>query len=364
MILTQPPIYVFGDQMLFAIRATFFVLSTLALIPAALAQTPQDSRITVAHPGFILLKSDLKKTIDLTTPVEQKQWENIQGYIDTFIIGIDETREVQVQVMTGISPTGYLICVPLQAASDPSKVFRENLDSLGYKIMRNPEDHKLYTIESDANEYGWMKVDAELRYAFFMITTDKALLPKLKEIVVKAALNPTTLNDNMIAELKNSDASAEAITHRTSAFKPIRDEQMKLIKQRPDEKATTFQLRQASSRQFLDEAERLMSEVDRMLVTLTLDRTNPALPKVNLRTTVSAIPGTATETTISQYGVQPDAFAGLKRLNGTALSLRANHPLDELRKKHLKETLTLTKADIDASPVSYTHLTLPTSDLV
>ena len=82
----------------------------------AFAQTPQDSRITVAHPGFSLLKSDLKKIIDLTTPVEQKQWENIQGYIDTFIIGIDETREVQVQVMTGINPAGYLICVPLSTA--------------------------------------------------------------------------------------------------------------------------------------------------------------------------------------------------------------------------------------------------------
>jgi len=336
--------------MLSAIRATFFsVLLSLALIPSAPAQSPLDSRITVAHPGFVLLKSDLKKTIDLTTPVEQKQWENIEGYIDTFIIGIDETREVQVQVMTGISPTGYLICVPLQSASDPSKVFRENLDSLGYKIMRNPEDHKLYTIESDANEYGWMKLDAELRYAYFMIITDKSLLPKLKDIVLNAKLTPTELNENMIAELKNSEASAAAITHRTSAFKPIRDEQMKLIKQRPDEKATTFQLRQASSRQLLDEAERIMSEADRLLVTLTMDRTDSALPKVKLRTTASAIPGTSMETTISQYGVQPDAFAGLMRLSGTALSLRANHPLDELRKKHLKETLTLTRADIEAS---------------
>jgi hypothetical protein len=335
-----------------AIRTTVFVLMTLAIIPMASAQTPQDSRITVAHPGFTLLKSDLKKVLDLTSAVEQKQWENIQGYIDMFIIGVDETREVQVQVMTGIYPTGYLICVPLQSASDPSKLFRENLDSLGYKIMRNPEDHKLYTIESDANEYGWMKVDADLRYAFFMITTDKALLPKLKEIVVKAALTPTTLNDNMIAELKNTDASPEAVTHRTKAFKPIRDENMALIKQRPDEKATAFQLRQSSARQLYDEAQRIMSESDQMLVTLTLDRTNLTLPKVNLRTTVSAIPGTAMETTIAQYGTQTDAFAGSARLPGTAMSLRANHPLDELRKKHIKETLALTKADIEASLTS------------
>ena len=84
--------------MLIAVRIISLVLMTLAMIDSASAQTPQDSRITVAHPGFNLLKSDLKKTIDLTSPVEQKQWANIEGYIDTFIIGIDETREVQVQV--------------------------------------------------------------------------------------------------------------------------------------------------------------------------------------------------------------------------------------------------------------------------
>ena len=332
-----------------AIRVTIFVLMTLSLISSTTAQTPKDARITVAHPGFNLLKSDLRKTLDLTSPAEQKQWENIEGYIDTFIIGIDETREVQVQVMTGISPEGYLIGVPLQAAGDPSKMFRENLDSLGYKIMRNPEDHKMYSIESDADEYGWMKIDAELRYAFFMITTKKENLTQLKEVVLKAALTPTTLNENMIAELKNADPSAAAIAHRREAFKPIRDENMALIKQRPSEKATQFQLRQSSARQLYDEAERLMSQADQMLVTLTMDRSNPALPKVNLRTTVTAIPDTATAATIAQYGTQSDAFAGLQRLAGSALSVRSSHPLDEMRKKHLKETLSLTRADIDAS---------------
>jgi len=334
--------------MLTAVRAISLVLMTLALAQTTSAQSPQDARITVAHPGFNLLKSDLKITIDLTSPGEQKQWENIQGYIDTFIIGIDETREVQVQVMTGIDPEGYLICVPLQAGGDPSKAFKENLDSLGYRLERSPTDRKMYTIESDANEYGWMKIDVELRYAFFMITTKKTLLPQLKEIVLNAALTPTTLKENMIAELKNTDVQAAAITHRVNVFKPIRDVNMALIKQRPDEKATAFQLRQSSARQLYDEAEDIMSQADQLLVTLTLDRTNPAAPKVNLRTTATAIPGTAMEAAIAQYGTQSDAFAGLKRLTGSALSLRASHPVDEARKIRMKETLTLTRADIEA----------------
>ena len=334
--------------MVIPIRLTSLLLMTFAFISTASSQTPQDSRIVVAHPGFGLLKSDLKSTIDLTTPTEQKQWENIQGYIDTFIIGIDETREVQVQVMTGVNPASYLICVPLINGGDPSKVFRENLDSLGYRMMRDPADHTMYSIESDADEYGWMRVDPALRYAFFMITTNKTLLPNLKGIVLKAALVPTKLNENMIAELKNSDTAAAAITHRVAAFQPIRDEQMALIKQRPDEKPTVFQLRQASSRQLYDEAERIMSQADQLLVTLTLDRTVAAAPKVNLRTTASAIAGTSMEATIAQYSGLTDAFAGLQRIKGSSLSVRVNHPLDELRKKELTETLTLTKADIEA----------------
>ena len=174
--------------MVIPIRATSLLLMTLAFIQTASSQTPMDSRITVAHPGFSLLKSDLKKTIDLTSPVEQKQWENIQSYIDTFIIGIDETREVQVQVMTGVDPVGYLICVPLVKGADPAKEFRENLDSLDYRTTRDPANHTLYSFESEALEYGWMRVDPALRYAFLTITKNKALVPTLKEIVLKAAL--------------------------------------------------------------------------------------------------------------------------------------------------------------------------------
>ena len=343
---TKIPISIFGDHMLTAVRSVSLVVLLLALSHPTFAQTPLDSRLVVAHPGFNLLKSDLMKTIDLTTPGEQKQWENIQGYIDTFIIGIDETREVQIQIMTGIDPPGYLICVPLLAGSDPAKAFKENLDSLGYRLVRSPTDRKMYTIESDANEYGWMKIDVELQYAFFMITTDKALLVQIKETVLKAALTPTTLNENLIAEIKNIDVSPAAITHRVNMFKPIREKNLALIKQRPDEKATGFQLRKSSARQLYDEAERLMSQADQLLMTLTLDRTNPVAPKVNLRTIMTAIPGTAIEATIAEYGQQPDAFASLQRLNGSALSLRVSHPLDALRKAHLQETLALSKVDI------------------
>ena len=78
--------------MVMPLRLTSSLLLIFAFIQTAAAQTPMDARITVAHPGFNLLKSDLEKTLALTTPVEQKQWENIQGYIDTFIIGNEQLR--------------------------------------------------------------------------------------------------------------------------------------------------------------------------------------------------------------------------------------------------------------------------------
>ncbi len=325
------------------------LLLTFATPPEAHAQGSTDARITVAHPGFNLLKSDMKSVLDLTTPVEQKQWENIEGYIDTFIIGVDQTREFQLQVMTGINPAGYLLCAPLDGGGDdPSKSLRENLDSLGYRIMRNPADRTLYSIESDADEFGWMRIDAGARYAYFLITTDKSLLPQIKEIVIKAALTPAKLNDNMIAELKNTDTSAEAITHRVSAFKPIRDEYLGKIKQRPDESPSTFNLRHATARQLYHEAEIIMSQADQLLVTMSLDRAVKGAPKLKIRSTATGIAGTAMATTIGLIKELDDAYAGLARLKGSALSVRVNHPLDELRKKHFVELLTLTKVDIDA----------------
>ena len=339
----------FGDEMKIAVHLVSLVLLTITLQHSAVAQGPTDARITIAHPGFGLLKSDIKVVLDLTTPVEQKQWENIEGYIDTFIIGIDETREFQLQLATGIYPTGYLFCVPLLGKNDdPAKELRENLDSLGYRITRDPADRTLYSIESDADEYGWLRIDTAMRYAFFMITTDKTLLPRVKEAVIKATLTPLKLDENLVAELKNTDVSAEAIAHRVSAFKPIRDEYLATIKQRPDESATSFQLRYASARQLYDEAEIIMSQSDQLLMALTLDRSVSGAPKMSLKTTSTAIPGTAMATTAAQYKELPDAFITLQRLKESALSVRVNHPLDELRKKHLVETLTLTKADIDA----------------
>jgi len=344
----SPP-HSFGDEMKIVVYVVSLLLLTFATQPLVHAQGPMDARITVAHPGFSLMKSDMKSVLDLTTPVEQKQWENIEGYIDTFIIGVDQTREFQLQVMTGLNPAGYLLCAPLdETGDDPSKSLRENLDSLGYRIMRNPADRTLYTIESDADEFGWMRVDAGARYAYFLITTDKTLLPQIKEIVIKAALTPTKLNDNMIAELKNTEIAAGAVAHRVSAFKPIRAEYLGKIKQRPDESPSTFNLRHASARQLYDEAEIIMSQADQLLVTMSLDRAVNGAPKLKIRTTATGIVGTAMATTIAQYKEHADAYAGLQRLKGSALSVRVNHPLDELRKTHLMELLTLSKTDIDA----------------
>ena len=95
----------------------FSILLTTAFGPAAaaIAQSPQDARITISHPGFGSLKADLKTLIDLTLPAEQSQWENIEGYIDTFAIGIDDGRPVLVSAVTGIKPNALLIWVPLAA---------------------------------------------------------------------------------------------------------------------------------------------------------------------------------------------------------------------------------------------------------
>jgi hypothetical protein len=129
--------------------ALLLATAVISISPAA-AQAPQDAQITISHPGFGSLKADLKSVLDLTLPAEQTQWENIEGYIDTFSIGIDEARPVYVNILTGVKPNAILLWIPLTAKQQLFKEFRENLESLGYEVTRDAKDVTLFMLNQDA----------------------------------------------------------------------------------------------------------------------------------------------------------------------------------------------------------------------
>ena len=322
------------------------LLTTATLfISSAAAQTPQDAQITITHPGFGSLKADLKSVLDLTLPAEQTQWENIEGYIDTFAIGIDDSRPVYVNVMTGIKPNAILLWIPLTAKQQLFKEFRENLESLGYEVNRDAKDITLYMLNQDA-ESGWIRVLSTERYAALVLTSDKTTLPGLKELILKAVLPTNKITSSMDAELLNSDVTAPAQAHRKEAFQEVRRVSMEAIQKRPSESATEFELRKLAVKQQMDEGERVLAELGRGVLSLVLDKKTPGAPTASLKILASAIPGTSLDAAIQQIGTQPDAFAALKKFGGSALSGRLNHPVDPMRQANFIAFLALTEQDM------------------
>ena len=322
------------------------LLATAILtISSVAAQTPQDARITISHPGFGSLKTDLKSVIDLTLPAEQTQWENIAGYIDTFAIGIDDARPVYVSVFTGIKPNAILIWIPLTAKQQLFKEFRENLESLGYEVTRDTKDVTLFGLSQDA-ESGWIRVFSAERYAALVLTSDKKALPGLKDLILKAVLPTDKVEGNMSAELLNTDVTAPAQAHRKEAFGEVRRVSTEAIQKRPSESATEFQLRKLAVEQQMDEAERVVSEIGRGFLSFVMDKNTPGAPTASLKLAANAIPGTSLAAAIDQINTQPDAFAGLKKFEGSALSGRLNHPVDPMRQANFIAFLALTAQDM------------------
>lgn len=342
---SENPLSVSVMTMKIAVRLAYGLVVALTSLSLASAQTPQDARITVLHPGFGPLKADLKSLIDLTLPAEQTQWENIEGYIDTFAIGVDETRPVYLSVMSGLKPTAILIWVPLSTKQQLFKDFRENLESLGYEVIRDAKDHTLYQLSQDP-EFGWVRVLSDIQYAVFVLTESKPLLPVLKQLILKAQIPKGKIDGNMMAELVNDDVSPEAQKHRVEAFAEIRRAGMEPIKKRPEESGTEFEFRKLAVEQQMDEGERLLAESARLFAVLKMDRKTPGAPTASMDISATAIPGSSLAATIREFGTQPDAFADMAKFEGSALSVRLNLPIDSMRQSHFLEFVNLSEKDV------------------
>jgi len=321
------------------------LITATATSANSLAQSPQDARITISHPGFGSLKADLKTLIDLTLPAEKTQWENIEGYIDTFAIGVDETRPVYVSAVTGVKPNALLIWIPLSGSQPLFKQFRENLESLGYEVVRDGKDHSLYQISQDP-EFGWLRVVADSRYAVFVLTNDKSAMPTLKDLILKAKMPEGKIQGNMVAELVNTATDDAAQKHRRESFAEVRRVSLDAVQKRPEESATEFELRKLAVKQQMDEGERLLAEASRISAVLSLDKKTPTAPVASLKVFAAAIASSSLSGTIQQIGTQPDAFAGLAKFEGSALSGRLNHPVDAMRQANILEFLSLTEKDM------------------
>lgn len=332
--------------------ATRFATGFVALfltVSTVFGQAAQDATITISHPGFDGLKNDLKAVLDLTLPAEQEQWGNIEGYIDTLSEGVDQGRPVYVNIITGTKPNAMLMWIPLK--DKQFQLFRDNLVSLGYNVTRDNKDANLFALDQDP-EYGLVRLIPGTGYSGVILTSDKNALPVLKDLLIKAVLPNGPVADSMVAELINTDETAEGQKHRREAYAEVRRVSMDAIKKRPEESTTEFELRRLAVENQMDEGERMLAEASKLSATLKLDKTSPAALKASLIVSAKMIAGTSLDAATKQFGTQPDVFASIAKEQDSALSVRINHPIDPMRQENLTAFLNAVQKDLDARLVA------------
>ncbi|MFN9720694.1 MAG: hypothetical protein ACK58L_18505 [Planctomycetota bacterium] len=348
-----------------AARFASAFVALLFILTSAMGQTPQDASILLSHPGFEYLKTDLKNVLDLTLPAEQEQWANIEGYIDTLSEGVDGKRPVYVNVVTGTKPNALLIWAPLTDKN--FKSFRENLESLGYTVTRDNKDTNLYQVEQEDTEYGFARVIPASGYCGLVLTSEQKdddgkkgdkgpskeeAVAVLKDLITRSTPPSSAIEGNMIAELSNSDDSEAGQKHRREAYAEVRRTSMDVIKKRPEESSTEFELRRLAVEQQLDEGERMLAELSKVTATLKLDAADSASLKSALVLAAKPIAGSSLDTATKQFGTQPDIFGSIGKEQGSALSVRVNHPIDPMRQKNAAAFLDAVQKDVEARTVA------------
>ena len=335
------------------------LLCCCALPAPAQAQTPQDARVTISHPGIQTMKEDLKTLLGLTSPAEQKQIPVLEDFIDIFATGLDPARPLSVQMLPGIKPTGYLAILPLEGGFQP---LRENMEALGYEVSRDARDTSLYQFrlipDPDAaetpadpaapDEVGWLRVLPKAEYAVGGIAGSRNDLPLLRELALQTAVPEFDSSRIAHFEFSNPDPSPAAQQHRREKYQWIRQPAVDAVQKRPSESQAVFQLRRSATSALMDEGERTAAEAQQLVAQLSIDTSDPQKPVLNVSGELLAIAGTGLDSALKTFNSTPDAFAALPRLPGSALSIRINHPIDEMRQKNLSALLDLLQQDVAA----------------
>jgi hypothetical protein len=329
----------------------------------ALAQTPQDARITISHPGVQVMKQDLETLLKLTPAPEQKQLTVWYDFVDTFAIGLDPEKPMSIQMLPGINPAGYLAILPLAGGFQD---LRENMEALGYEVTRDSRDTSLYQFRlfeelegGDApadpaavEEVGWMRVLAKSGYLVGGIVGSRKDLPALREIVIQSVVPEFESSRVAYFDFTNPDPSPAAQTHRREKYQAIRQPAVDAIRKRPSESDAFLQLRKTATSMMMDEGERVSAESQRLVAQFSIDSSKRDKPVLLASGELQPISGTGLEEAMKTFNTVPDAFAAVAKPAGAALSIRINHPVDPMRQKNLTTLLDLLQQDVSAKLAS------------
>lgn len=325
-------------------KVVLSLLMTISVCNSAGAQQDHHPAVTIGHEGIGALKADLKFLLDMTPPAEQKQLENVVDMIDLIFYGVDEERPLRVDLLTGTTPPTMIVWGPYQVLED---LLDDNIGS-NYQLKKEAENlHRLL----DDEEPGWFRALPKIKYAALLFAQDRNDMPLMKQVILK-------LNDpmpeveqllqnsaNVGISLNNAATSPEDQTKRRDSLAEARANKMATLQKRPSETATAFELRKGLVSNQIDEIERLMVESLRASARILLDKANGS---ARVQFAAEGIEGSSFADSLAMFGKTPDAFHSVARMDNSILSLRGNHPLDDLRQKHALQVIELMRKDTAA----------------
>lgn len=306
------------------------------------AQQAHHPQIVFGQKGIGQLKSDVKFLLNLTSPEDQKQEQNIVDFIDLIAFGLDEDRPLRVDYHSGNTPPTYLIWAPVDDFND----LQDNIES-NFTIKKVAED--LFEVLPPDN--GWYRTLRAVKYAM-LILTNPADHQLMKQLIQKMT-NPDPELAELIEggkfdiglSLANEAQTKEDQQKRAASFREIRAVRMDALQKRPNEEKTEFEIRKGVVATQLDELERLMVEASEALLRLAVDRTaNNTTVTFNAK----GIAGTSFAEAADLFGKHKDAFTAIKKPDESVLSVRMNHPVDDMRKKNAAKVIELMTADAEA----------------
>ncbi len=252
------------------------VIAALSWHPSVLKGADDKEAAEKAAPtAFVMLSGsddlmgDAKYLLDLTNPVEQKQWPILKSYFEIFLIGVDPKLPTRIGVIFGDQANRYVLSVPVT------------------KILEIPQGqrrethHSAYQGDRAELVQAWKREEGRLQRLHAVYAAPYAHIGETKDDVTGVAadprpeLQPLTSRKFMAAiDLRNKQTDAASQAKRRELFQATRKQTLAALKKEKGETPADFDLRKKALEIELDEGEWFFAEMPTAQLGLTLDRTS------------------------------------------------------------------------------------------
>jgi hypothetical protein len=315
------------------------VVLSVFVHPAAAQKTIPT--VTIMLSGTGELESDLEAIMKMGGKDSAEQWPIIQSILPAFTAGIDPVRPIRVDIIFG-KVRDYRISIPYLKDKD---VLANIQGFIGGKPRRIGTG--LYALSAPAFT-GFLRDNAKIKYVIIAADRDNIPanfdpLPELQPLLAAGY--------DLAASVKNTP---DGVEDRKKAIDDLRQELLGGLKRTSDESELEFNIRRVGLVHQLKELERLFADSESLVLGWTTDA---AKKEARMDLALTALPGAELEKSIIELGAKPSLFSSAAKSEQSMFFGRVNHALDDMRKGHLAEMLTLVNEQAAATIESSESIT-------